>query len=85
MEAVSNLNIDNMPSQFLGISGDANLRRYATWIPVIETRRRDSPIGKVDTYQVGVGWYCLSSIPLFYLSFYKAPKKVRHELTQVQR
>lgn len=81
--------IGKLPFKFLGIPIGANPRRYDTWEPVISKVRlrlsswksRQLTIGGRLTLINSV----LSSLPLYFFSFYKAPKKVINELVRLQK
>jgi hypothetical protein len=78
-----------VPFKFLGIPVGANPRRRDTWNPVVEamTKRLNSwnsrylSIGGRITLINSV----LSSLPLYYFSFYRAPCCVIKSLERIQR
>ncbi|RZB71032.1 LINE-1 retrotransposable element ORF2 protein [Glycine soja] len=78
-----------IPFKFLGVPVGANPRRRSTWKPVVDSMRaklscwrgRNLSIGGKVTLINSV----LSSLPLYFFSFFKAPKVVIKELTQIQR
>lgn len=78
-----------IPFKFLGVLVGANPRRRSTWKPVVDSMRaklscwrgRNLSIGGKVTLINSV----LSSLPLYLFSFFKAPKVVIKELTQIQR
>lgn len=92
LEAASNFlccNIDCIPFWFLGVVVGANPRRYSTWSTTIDSMWKR--LSEWNGRHLSIGGRLvllnsvLSSIPLYYLSFYKAPRKVIEELTQIQR
>lgn len=81
--------VGSIPFKFLGIQVGANPRRCTTWEPVLNKvklklsswRGKQLSIGGRITLINSV----LSSLPLYYFSFYKVPKKVLNELIRLQR
>jgi hypothetical protein len=81
--------VDSIPFRFLGIPVGANPRRKATWYPVLESMKnrlsawngRHLSIGGRVTLINSV----LSSLPLYFFSFYKAPVCVIKEMVSIQR
>ncbi|XP_019465331.1 PREDICTED: uncharacterized protein LOC109363522 [Lupinus angustifolius] len=78
-----------LPFKFLGIPVGANPRRISTWGPVIEVFKKKlsfwqqkliSFAGRVTLLKS-----VLSSLPIYFFSFYKAPVSVIHELDKIQR
>jgi hypothetical protein len=81
--------IDKAPFRFLGLPVGANPRRFETWKPVINSLKNKLTVWKGKNLSIG-GMLVLinsvlSSLPVFFFSFYKAPKKVITDLTHVQR
>ncbi|PNY11621.1 cysteine-rich receptor-like protein kinase, partial [Trifolium pratense] len=80
---------DTIPFKFLGIPVGANPRRKATWTPIVDsmTKRlsrwngRNLSIGGRVTLINSV----LSSLPLYFFSFYKAPIGIINQLVRIQR
>ena len=80
---------ESIPFTFLGLPVGANPRRRETWNPVIHKVRsrlaswkgRHLSIGGRVTLINSV----LNSLPLYFFSFYKAPKVVIKELIMIQR
>lgn len=81
--------IGKIPFKFIGILVGANPRRAETWEPVLKAMRL-----KLSTWrsrQLSIGGRItlinsvLSSLPLYFFSFFKAPKKVINEIEKVQR
>jgi hypothetical protein len=80
---------DVIPFKFLGVSVGANPRRRETWKPVVESMSKRLNLWK--SRQLSLGGRItlinsvLSSIPLYYFSFYKAPVCVLKSLVSLQR
>lgn len=80
---------ESIPFNFLGLPVGANPRRKGTWNPVLQKFRsrlaswkgRNLSIGGRVTLINSV----LSSLPLYFFSFYKAPKVVIREMIKIQR
>jgi hypothetical protein len=78
--------VDSTPFRFLGIPVGANLRRRATWSPILDSLKkrlcawngRNLSIGGRVTLTKSI----LSSLPL-YFSFFKAPVCVLKELVSI--
>jgi hypothetical protein len=87
--AFLNCEVDSLPFRFLGIPVGSNPRRRATWSTIVESMKkrlclwngRNLSIGGRVTLINSV----LSSIPLYFFSFYKAPMSVLKELMSIQR
>lgn len=81
--------IGEVPFNFLGIPVGANPRLSSTWRPVINKLRDRLSIWRSRQLSMGgritLVNLVLASLPLYYFSFFKAPKKVLKELTQIQR
>ncbi|PNX82415.1 cysteine-rich receptor-like protein kinase, partial [Trifolium pratense] len=82
-------NVESIPFKFLGLPVGANPRRQATWKPIVESaakklscwNSRNLSIGGRVTLINSV----LSSLPLYFFSFYKAPRCVINQLVRIQR
>jgi hypothetical protein len=80
---------DTIPFKFLGIPVGANPRRRATWKPIVESMEkrlttwssRHLSFGGRITLINSV----LTSLPLYFFSFYKAPRCVIQQLVRIQR
>ncbi|CAJ2672826.1 unnamed protein product [Trifolium pratense] len=80
---------DSIPFKFLGISVGANPRRQDTWQPIVDslTKRLSSWSGR----NLSIGGRItlinsvLSSLPLYFFSFYKAPRCIINKLVRIQR
>jgi len=92
LEATSNIlccRIDRIPFWFLNVLIGANPRRYSTCSTTIDSMRKR--LSEWNGHHLLIGGRlvllnsALSSIALYYSSFYKAPRKVIEELTQLQR
>jgi hypothetical protein len=81
--------VESIPFRFLGIPVGANPRRRATWIPIIESmkKRLSTWNGRILSIggRVTLINSVLSSLPLYYFSFFKAPSCVIKELVSIQR
>lgn len=83
-----NCKVGEVPFKFLGIIVGANPRKESTWNTVIHTiksrlsgwRNRFLSFGGLIVLINAV----LSSLPMYYLCCYKAPKKVIQSLSQIQ-
>jgi hypothetical protein len=79
--------VDSTPFRFLGIPVGANLRRRATWSPILDSLKkrlcawngRNLSIGGRVTLIKSI----LSSLPLYFFSFFKAPVYVLKELVSI--
>jgi hypothetical protein len=80
---------DFIPFKFLGIPVGANPRRQATWKPVVETMK--SRLSSWSSRHLSYGGRItlinsvLSSLPLYFFSFFKAPKCIIQQLVRIQR
>lgn len=78
-----------IPFKFLGLPVGANPRRVATWKPVLDNLR--SKLSPWKSRHISLGGRLtlvssvLSSIPLYFLSFFKIPTKVISDIVQIQR
>lgn len=67
----------------------ANLRRCSTWVQVVENLKKRLASWKGKQLSIGgrvtLINAVLNSIPLYFLSFFKAPKKVIQYITSIQR
>ncbi|XP_019418409.1 PREDICTED: uncharacterized protein LOC109329191 [Lupinus angustifolius] len=81
--------VGSIPFKFLGIPVGANPKRLSTWSLVIDTFKR-----KLSRWQqkllsfggrVTLLKSVLSSLPIYYFSFFKAPVSIIHELERIQR
>ncbi|PNY01857.1 cysteine-rich receptor-like protein kinase, partial [Trifolium pratense] len=87
--AFLNCGVETIPFRFLGIPVGANPRRRATWLPIFDSMKkrlnawngRHLSIGGRVTLINSV----LSSLPLYFFSFYKAPVCVLKDLVSIQR
>ncbi|MCH85285.1 LINE-1 reverse transcriptase like, partial [Trifolium medium] len=80
---------DSFPFKFLGIPVGANPRRQETWQPIVEsmTKRLSSWNGRNLSIggRVTLINSVLSSLPLYFFSFYKAPRCIINQLVRIQR
>ncbi|CAJ2652296.1 unnamed protein product [Trifolium pratense] len=81
--------VDSIPFRFLGIPVGANPRRKATWLPIIDSMKKRLGVwnsrllsirGRVTLINS-----VLSSLPLYFFSFFKAPVCVLKEMVSIQR
>jgi hypothetical protein len=81
--------VDSIPFRFLGIPVGANPRRKSTWLPIIESMNKR--LGVWNGRNLSIGGRVtlinsvLSSLPLYFFSFFKAPVCVLKELVGIQR
>ena len=84
-----NCNLLSIPFVYLGIPIRANPRRCHMWNPILEkcekalnkwTQRHLSFGGRVTIIQS-----VLTSLPIYFLSFFRIPKKVVEKLVYIQR
>ncbi|GAU48536.1 hypothetical protein TSUD_282880 [Trifolium subterraneum] len=80
---------DSIPFKFLGIPVGANPRRRETWKPIVESlaKRLSSWNGRnlLIGGRVTLINSVLSSLPLYFFSFYKAPRCIINQLVRLQR
>ncbi|GKV01676.1 hypothetical protein SLEP1_g14215 [Rubroshorea leprosula] len=78
-----------MPFKYLGIPVGANSRRISTWMPVVDCLRRKLSSWKCESLSFGGRIILLnavlSSIPVYFFSTLRAPKKVLKLLSLIQR
>lgn len=76
-------------SSFLVILVGINPRRNEVWMPVVSKMRRRLFSWKYKNLSLGGRVVLinaiLSNLPIFYLSFYKAPKVIIDEFIKIQR
>jgi hypothetical protein len=81
--------VEAIPFRFLGIPVGANPRRRSTWLPIIESmkKRLNTWTGRILSIggRVTLINYVLSSLPLYFFSFFKAPSCVIKDLVSIQR
>jgi hypothetical protein len=81
--------VDSIPFKFLGIPVGANPRRKATWSTILDSMKRR--LSSWNGRHLSIGGRLtlinsvLSSLPLYFFSFYKSPKSVILELVRLQR
>nr|KYP44565.1 hypothetical protein KK1_033912 [Cajanus cajan] len=78
-----------IPFQYLGIPIGANPRRCTTWQPVIRKFSKKLSTWRASSLSIA-GRVCLinsvlTSLPLYFMSFYRMPKLVIKQLTKLQR
>ena len=76
--------IGKLPFDYLGIKLGANMNRIAHWTPVLETIQNRLASWKAKTLSIGgrltLVKSVLSSLPIYYLSLYKAPVAVMDQI-----
>jgi hypothetical protein len=81
--------VEAIPFRFLGIPVGANPRRRSTWLPIIESMKKclNTWTGRILSIggRVTLINYVLSSLPLYFFSFFKAPSCVIKDLVSIQR
>lgn len=86
---ILNFKIGSLPFKFLGFMVGANPRRSSTWIPLIKSLEKRLWGWKNKFISFGGRVILinavLSSLLVYYLSFYKAPEKVLNRIIQIQR
>ncbi|KAJ0550751.1 putative RNA-directed DNA polymerase [Helianthus annuus] len=77
------------PFDYLGIKVGANMNKSCHWEPVIETVKRRLASWKANTLSMGgrlvLVKSVLASLPVYYLSLYKAPVIVINQLEKLMR
>ncbi|CAJ2637160.1 unnamed protein product [Trifolium pratense] len=80
---------DIIPFKFLGIPVGANPRRRDTWRPVVDAmmKRLNTWSGRQLSYggRITLINSVLASLPVYFFSFFKAPKCVINQLVRIQR
>nr|KYP73951.1 hypothetical protein KK1_006612 [Cajanus cajan] len=83
-----NCKLLHFPFFYLGLPIGANPRRAETWNPILQKLKKLS-LWKSKTLsmarRVCLINFALASLPLFYLSFFKMPKKVARQIKSIQR
>jgi hypothetical protein len=81
--------VDSIPFLFLGIPMGANPRRKGTWAPIIDAMRKRLSVWNGRNLSIGgrvtLINFVLSSLPLYFFSFFKAPVCVLKDLVCIQR
>jgi hypothetical protein len=81
--------VDSIPFRFLGIPVGANPRRKGTWAPIIDAMRKRLSVWNGRNLSIGgrvtLINFVLSSLPLYFFSFFKAPVCVLKDLVCIQR
>lgn len=81
--------IGSFPFKFLGLPVGANPRRCSTWEPIVDSLKKRLAAWKGRYLSIGgritLINSVLSSLPLYFFSFFKAPKKVLKSLVAIQR
>jgi len=81
--------ISKVPFSYLGIPVGCNPRRFATWSSVIDkicsTRSSWMHLSLSFIGRVCLLNSILTSLPLFFMSFFKLPKLVQDKITSIER
>ncbi|KAK2457421.1 hypothetical protein QL285_004692 [Trifolium repens] len=81
--------VDSIPFRFLGIPVGANPRRKGTWAPIVDSLRKRLSVWSGRNLSIGgrvtLINSVLSSLPLYFFSFFKAPVGVLKDLVCIQR
>ncbi|KAF1887995.1 hypothetical protein Lal_00024004, partial [Lupinus albus] len=81
--------IGSIPFNFLGIPVSVNPRRLSTWSPVLEAFKKKLSLWHLKFLSFGGRVALLKSVmcslPIYFLSFYKAPMSVISEIDKLQR
>lgn len=79
----------DIPFKYLGVPIGANSRSLSTWEPVIDSLKKRLSSWKRKHLSLGGRVMLinsvLSSLPIYFMSFYKAPKKVIKILVSIQK
>nr|KYP35680.1 Putative ribonuclease H protein At1g65750 family [Cajanus cajan] len=81
--------LSNIPFQYLGIPIGANPRRCTTWQPIIRKFSKKLSTWRARTLSIA-GRVCLinsvlTSLPLYFMSFYRMLRLVVKQITKLQR
>ncbi|XP_021995456.1 uncharacterized protein LOC110892608 [Helianthus annuus] len=81
--------VGSVPFDYLGIRVGANMNRVSHWITVIESVQNRLSLWKAKTLSIGgrltLIKSVLSSLPIYYLSLYKAPIKILEKLERLMK
>ncbi|CAL0333597.1 unnamed protein product [Lupinus luteus] len=81
--------VGSVPFKFLGIHVGANPKRLATWSPIIHSFKKKLSFWQQKLISFGgrvtLLNSVLSSLPIYFFSFFKAPVSVIKELVKIQR
>jgi len=82
-------NLVELPITYLGIPLGANMRRLSSWQAVLDKIRSKLSLWKANCLsragRLVLVKAVLNSLPLYYLSIFRLPKKVGHEINTIQR
>nr|KYP71400.1 Putative ribonuclease H protein At1g65750 family [Cajanus cajan] len=80
MASILHCRVGSTPFSYLGLPIGANYRMISTWYPVIENVKKRLSRWKCTTLSFGgriaLLKFVLHSIPIYFLSFFKAPKGI---------
>ncbi|GKV53518.1 hypothetical protein SLEP1_g60039, partial [Rubroshorea leprosula] len=89
MADMLNCMVGTIPFKYLGVPVGANSRKVSTWSPIVECLRKRLSSWRCETLSFGGRIILLnavlSSIPVYYFSTLKGPKKVINLLSLIQR
>lgn len=81
--------VEKIPFKYLGVQIGGSPKRIATWDPIVSNFRKKLASWKGKHLSLGgriiLIKTALSAIPLFYMSVYRAPKKVIKRMEQIRR
>ena len=91
MQAADELqcNLVELPITYLGVPLEANMNRFSSWEPIIERIQyrlsawKASCISRAEKLVLIKA--VLSSLPVYYLSIFKMPKRVAAEINKIQK
>lgn len=82
-------NVGSLPLTYLGIKVGINHRKYVEWKDVVKKIRARIQRWEGNKFSIGARITLLnsilSSLPTYYLSFYKIPKKALRDIESLQR
>ena len=78
-----------LPITYLGVPLGANMRKFSSWQPVIAKIQQRLASWKASCLsragKLALIKAVLSSLPVYYLSLFKMPKRVANEINKIQR
>ncbi|GKU85336.1 hypothetical protein SLEP1_g16 [Rubroshorea leprosula] len=81
--------VGSIPFKYLGVLVGADQKKVSTWTPTVDYLRKKLSSWRCNNLSFGGRIVLLnsilSSIPVYYFSCYKAPKKVTNLITSIQR
>ncbi|KAM0061725.1 putative RNA-directed DNA polymerase [Helianthus debilis subsp. tardiflorus] len=89
MANIMGCRIGDFPFDYLGIKVGANMNKSCHWVSVIDTIKRRLASWKANTLSMGgrltLIKSVLASLPVYYLSLYKAPVKITDQIEKLMR